>query len=655
MGGRILSPELDAGRACADDADYDCAWREGLRAFRRRPDDPSVHLYLAAIASLRRQDIPALLAQEHFLDAGEAFAATPPRADLLPLIWWISDYDARVDENRSGDDLLAERRAILARLDDVEPVEEEDAIVLALLRLAMSKADDDAHPQTPPDVLEALADDPDPVVQFLLVKNLPLGSDPQRVLIDRLLRGDPAQPRYPAYLLFAAASSHDPVAALKRLAGIGLPSPGYDDDLVEILAATSPGKRLDPPAAAALEALLRGERKRDTSEHAAVLLALDAETRGDYEKAASWLDLFESRFGRPLHDFGPIRARLFARQHRWAAAADAQLAAIRRGGTDYTRLLDAARYLQKSKRRDEAIRLYQFYLVQVENRMSGALPFGPPAGPRELAIAYAKVWGHFAEIQPGFFSHAGLAQLLELLGVAVAAILAAARLPRAKAFILPGALAAEIAFFSGLAALRSMNLHENIPVTAWLWLATVTGRVFVLAGGGLYLGALAGLPRRSRAPAWLLLAGCAVALLAGRLAGAPAGPRYILHSMPAVARLGELRQFPERFGEIPALLVSTVRADAALLLVWPALAFVALGIRQRPPSRTRRLATGFALAATVAFAATVSPFPFFAAAVGCSALMVARVRFGAIAPFLLHGCFAAGAVVAVVATRGLLP
>jgi len=611
-----------------------------------------VHVFLASVALQKRLDVEKTAHDEHFLDAGLAFARSPARAELLPLVWWVADYGSRIEDARPGDDLRAERRALNEALDRFVPFDEQDHIVRALLRLAVAKADDESGVEVPADIADALADESDPVVLFLLAKSEPLGSDAQRVLFDRLLRGDASEPRYAAYLIYDAAMAHDSPRALRQLVASGLPWPGYDDDALELVAASRVAGDLGDALGRALRSLVLDEpRKHDTTEHAAAILAKNDEALGDYAGARRWLDEYESRFGPPVHDFGPLRARLYAEEELYPQAADAMLASIRRGGTDYTRYYDAAKYLQKSDQLDEATRVYQFYLVRVEDRARGAWPFGPPAGAKELAIAYAKVWGHFCEITPRFFAAAALKSLLELLAVTAAALLAAARLPRARSFLLPALLAAEVVFFAGLFALELGSAGGGL--TAWLWLSTAAGRAFVLVGGGLYLSAMAGLPRHGSIPAWALVTGCTVAAALGRLAGAPPAPRYVLQGMPAVARLGELGLFPQRAGEIPALVVALVHADAALFLVWPALAFAALNVSARHlrAGGGRPAAAGAALAAAALFAAAASPFAFLAAIPGAIVLVAARVRGGAIAPFLLHGAFVAGGVFATLWAR----
>lgn len=642
---RDMAPDLDPARACIDDADLECAWRETSRVLRHRPDDPTAHVLVSGLVWASQVDMAS--AQADFLPLGLAFATTPARRDLLTLIWQVAAYGSHLDDTPADVDLRGERAALLdslRRYEGEEPVEE---VWKRLLTMFVIRADDEREPSIPSSLLLDLQESRDPNVLFSVAKALPLGSPGQNDILDRLLENDVTNPRYSAWLLYRAAGAPDAAARIRQLAATGLPNPGYADDAYELLASMVPAGSLDGELRAALVRLVSSdERRSDSTEHATRLLARDEEARGNFDAAIEWLDLYERRFGPALHDFGPVRARLLARRGNYAGAAETMLAAIRKGGTDYDRWYEAARFVQKAGQEDEAVRLYQYYLVQLDDRASGALPFGHEATSADVVWGHVRVWSHLIELQPGFFSRAAMRQLLEMLALTAAGLLAAARLSRARAFVLPGALAAEIAFFAGLLTLRA---NGAIPITAWLWLFSAASRTFVLVAGGLYLSATVGLRRRATSPAWIV-ASCALAIVAGHVIGTGAGPRYVLDDMPAVARLGELGLAPRALIEIPALLVAILRSDAASALVWPALALGALGARAGFAAKSARRATlglAVALLAAAVFSAAGSPFRFPAALAGGCALVAVRMRFGAVAPFLLHASFTLGGLIAV--------
>lgn len=643
---RDMAPDLDPARACIDDADLDCAWRETSRVLRHRPDDPTAHVLVSGLVWASQLDLGS--AQADFLPFGLAFATTPARRNLLTLVWQVAAYGSHLEDTPAGLDLRVERAALLESLRRYEGEEPVEGVWKRLLTMFVIRADDEREPSIPPELLLDLQESRDPNVLFSVAKALPLGSAAQNDVLDRLLENDVTNPRYSAWLLYRAAGAPDAEARIRQLAATGLPNPGYADDANELIASMVPAGSLDGELRAALVRLVAtDERRSDSTEHAARLLARDEEALGNFDAALEWLDLYERRFGPALHDFGPVRARLLAHRGDYAGAAETMLAAIRKGGTDYDRWYEAARFVQKAGQEDEAVRLYQYYLVQLDDRASGALPFGHEATSADVAWGHVRVWSHLIELQPGFFSRAAMRQLLEMLALTAAGLLAAARLSRARAFVLPGALAAEIAFFAGLFTLRA---NGEIPITGWLWLFSAASRTFVLVAGGLYLSATVGLRRRAAAPAWRIVAACALAIVAGDLVGMGAGPRYVLDEMPAVARLGELGLAPRALIEIPALLVAILRSDAASALVWPALALGALGARAGFAAKSARRATfglAVALLAAAIFSAAGSPFRFPAAFAGGCALVAARMRWGAVAPFLLHASFTLGGLIAV--------
>ena len=241
--------------------------------------------------------------------------------------------------------------------------------------------------------------------------------------------------------------------------------------------------------------------------------------------------------------------------------------------------------------------------------------------------------------------------LLELLAITAASLLAAARIKRASAFVLPAALAAEIVFFAGVLALRGDGTAwGDIRTVSWLWLLSAVGRTFMLVGGGLYLSAGAGLPRRARRfalPAIALASIVAAAL--GWKMGFPAGPLFVVNEMSAEARVAELGLAPDAPHRSFSAIGAVVRAEAAGRLVWPAIVLAALaavmgksGSVPGGSARRRAFAVACAIAIAAALSASGSAFAFPLAFAGGLALGIARVRAGALAPFALHLAFVAG-------------
>ena len=257
---------------------------------------------------------------------------------------------------------------------------------------------------------------------------------------------------------------------------------------------------------------------------------------------------------------------------------------------------------------------------------------------------------------PHFLLRSGFRLFVELLALLAAGLLAAARARRARAFLLPGALAAEIVFFAGFLSLRTFADGAGIPLLSWVWLGSASLRTFVLVTGGLYLSAIAGLPRHTRSIAGPVAA-AAVAALAGLAFGLPHPPLFVMEGLPGFARVAELGLAPERVSEIPALLVSAFRVEAASRLVWPALVLTALpteGLFAMPLFRIGRFSVPvretIAVVVSALLASAGSPGVLPLAIAGAACLCIARIRWGAVVPFLLHAAFAFSACLTAVIT-----
>ncbi len=587
-------------------------------------------------------DVEALM--EDVLPFGLA-GTTPSRAELLRLTWWTQLYGQRRFRGGDAMELAAERAAILHYIRNYQPSdpEEENRIkVLELTFLTSDATGEDVMSFSPP---EQMLDTHDPVLLFLLVRGMKDTSPMRQDLRDRLLRSDPANPRYSDFLLRAALAESDPIAAVHVLLRSGLPDPRFDEHAWVYLAALEEKTRegVSPGTRERLLGIENGPARRAVTEVAVLSLARDDRRHDRPDLALQRIDAFEERFGRPTLRTSVERSGVLAELGRPQEAALAMLQALRLGDLDHQHWYDAASLMQDAGRIPEAVRLYQFYLLQVDRRAQGLLPYGPPVDTKKRVRSHAKVWGRYAELQPSFVTRSAVRHLLELLAFTAAGMLAAARFRRARAFLLPAGLGAEVTFFAGLIALRAEE--QAIGVVSILWLLSAAGRAFILVGGGLYLSASCGLPRRATAPRLALVAATLAAGAAGWLVGFPPGPLYLLADIPLAARVGELGLGAREAIEGPAVVVALVRTEAAARLVWPALAAGALHASASPVRAT----AAFALAAAVT--ATGSQLAWPLAFLAAGALVLARLKGGALAPFVLHAAFVAGGVAAL-AVRG---
>lgn len=658
-GSPLLSPDLDLGRACHDDHDVRCSFAQAEAALHRRPDDVTAHVLMCAAVSrqmmqltpdrwadeaLHAEGVHALASE--LLRFGEAFAEDEAARELLFLAWWTNLFALRVELEPPSTSLAEERRAMIAALEAFVPADDEDALRRDLMLLNVLAYDESANDAVILERALAHADSEATVVMRAMAGHVERvrSEDLHRVLADRLVRSDPSSPRYGSYLLIEALSREDEARAIAELVDAGIPDARYEDDL-QVLHAAYRLRRyrgLSFRDQVALEAVAFADPPRNASTAALTLLVEESLERNAPSRALAALDRADSRAGRPTRQTLELRARSLAARGDPDGAAAALLASLRLGGPDYDRWYEVARHFQEAGNAPEAIRLYQFYLLQLQARASGQVPFGPPAPPERHLKRYATVWGHFVQLQPSFFTHGLLRQLLELLALTAGTLYAASRLSRARAYLLPAAFAAEVTFLAGLLSLRSDGTPwTGITPLSWLWLTTATSRIFLLVGAGLYLSAAAGYPRRTPRGArpWLGLATLA-ALAAGWWVGFADGPLFVITELPAEARVTELGLGPERLAKAPGVLAGVLRAEAVSRLLWPALA--ATAVAPFLGGGLRRDLVAVLVASVLAAVGAAGAFvPAFAGAI---LLVAARVRWGAVAPFVVHGGFVAGAI-----------
>lgn len=626
-------------------------------ALEEHPDEPGLHVMIAVSAMEQDRDL-AREAADHIAWAA-AFGESPARLELVKLGWRFAQFRKRTKTELPTASLARERSALLADLAAFRPeteAEESRAIQLALwIKLACDEDLTADGMRVAPRILEI----GDPAATYPIARALLDGasSDPavrrqQRELVDALIDADPALPRYPAFLVLDARvreNELDARRALEDLLAGGLPA-HVEDDAWVLYAGLHGADALPREARVALADLVYEERRHNTTVVALSMLANELLHAGRRDLALELLDDAIFRFDLHEPEIDMLRAEILAKQGRHVEALLTLQDSLLDGGTDYRRWALAARQHQKLKNLPEAVRLNQFYLLQVSERASGALPFGPPVSLNASLEENVKVWYRIVEMHPSFFGRSGVRQFVELLALIAAGLLAASRASRARAFLLPGALAAEIVFFAGFIALRTIADGASVPALSWIWLVTASLRAFVLVAGGLYVSAIARLPRHTRSIAGPAL-GAGFAALAGLAFGLAQPPLFVLEGMPGFARVAELGLAPEKVAEIPALLVSAMRVEAASRLVWPALVLTALpvnGILASPLVRIGRFALptretlAVVIAALLCSAGSLGAFPLAAAA--SAALVVARFRWGAVVPFLLHGAFVLGAV-----------
>lgn len=606
-----------------------------------RPDEPAVYTILFNATMFGGGDPRAVAAD--LMQHSDASTLDPGRRQLLFLNWWALLFSRRLRDETPTHSLADERRALIAALDRYEPLTAEDNVRRNLMKLSILRAQEHSTGDVS-DVVEALAESRDPVVLNVLVRSLTDARDRGLRLefADRLVRSSPDTPRYGTYLVSAALAAADPSREAAALARGGFPYPDAHDDLVLLSAWARPE---DPPDARMedrLAEILRADRAHNSSEVAAMVLARTALAQHAPERALYWIDEFDRTAPVPSAALLALRSRALGALGRHDDAAIVMLESLRRGGPDYERWYLAARHFQNSGDEAEAIRLYQFYLTQLDLRAAGTVPFGPPATATRQAQRHLRVWGHIVELQPSFFGRSAVHHLLEFLAITAAGVLAAARIKRASAFLLPATLASEIVFFAGVLALRGGGTAwAEIGVASWLWLFSAVARTFVLVGGGLYLSAAVGLPRRARRFAMpaVALASVGAGALGWRM-GFPEGPLFVVNEMSAEARVAELGLAPDVPHRSLSAVGAVVRAEAAGRLVWPAIILAALAAVTGGRRRPWTVAASIAIAA--ALVATGSGFAFPVAFAGGLALGVARVRAGALAPFALHLAFVAG-------------
>lgn len=624
------------------------------------PDDPALHMVLAKAILFRGEDVAA--AAPGFVAWAESFGDSPSRIELVRLAWRFFAFRQRVQTEIPSSALTAERRALLDALARFVPesgAEEGRAIVLDLnVRLASDEEVTAAAMRAATRVLEI--GDPAAIFPVALALMQAAGSDPavlrqQRMLADALLDADPSSLRYPAYLVLDARVRPDREAkrALRALIASGLPEDVEDDAWISYAAMHTP-RSLPNDARMALGRIIEGATRRNTTVNAALIHAAEDKAWGRSRSALGVLEYVEERFGLGAseHDLDGPKATLLAELGRHVDSLVVLQDSLLHGGTDYRRWFLAAREHQLLGNEPEAVRLYQFYLAQLGERATGKMPFGPPVTVKVKAEETAKVWYRIVEMHPAFFGRSGVRQFVELLALIAAGLLASARASRARAFLLPGALAAECVLIAGFIAMRTIADGASVPALSWVWLGTATLRTFALVSAGLYISALAGLPRHTRSIAGPALAAGAAAL-AGLALGLTSPPLFVLEGIPGFARVAELGIAPERAAEIPALIVSALRVEAAGRLVWPALVLTALptsGLFALPIVRLGGVAVPARETVAVLFAALLcsagSAGAFPLAVVGAALLGIARIRWGAAVPFLLHAAFALSACAA---------
>ena len=615
---------------------------EAERLLALVPDEPALHHMLANVARDEELDVEEV--SRDWLPWGVAFASTPVRARLVELSWRVGMHHQRLRRELPSQPLAAERARLFRDLEELETLEPADEMRRRGLLLGLLAVNEEDVAPFALEAAQELGDDADTAMLYGLARSLHSAADReprirtvQRDLLERLLLSDPASPRYDAYLLLDARARPEDEARTRSeaLATSGLSDLYQDDAWVQV--ATYHLKRglPDDVAAALGELVFLGSRRRNTTAGAALVLASGLSDAGETRRALDVLDYLELRYGPQEPDLVVIRARLLLQLNEPVPALLALQESLRRGGTDYSRWFHAARCHQLLGNEPEAVRLYQFYIARLMDRATGRMPFGAPAPFATVLQEQGRVWYRFVEMHPTFFGRSGMRQFVETLALLAAALLAAARFRRARAFVLPGLLAGEIVFFAGLLALRLELDGRAIPALSWVWLATSSLRTFVLVGAGLYVSALAGLPRRTRSIAGPAAA-IAVASLAGLVVGLAYPPLFVLEGVPGFARVAELGVAPESLSEVPVVLVSALRSEAAGRLVWPALVITALAMLEL--GTAARIAAAIVVTAVVSASGSAAAFPL--AAAGAALLTVARLRWGAVVPFLLHASYA---------------
>ena len=574
---------LAALRVCTDDDDFACVSELGETLLLALPDEPRIHVQLAHALVERGEDVSA--AAPEYVAFAEAFGSSPARIELVRLSWRLAEYRQRLRTELPSPALARTRGELLADLSRFEPEQPSEAVRARMLEIAMVLSEEGDAASVGLSMADFVEESGEPSALFAVALAIDRAAeaDPavraaQQPLLDGLLLSDPASPRYPAYLLLHARALPDEAekrAAYRAFLDGGVPDP-YEDDAWTLYAGSHRPRTLPEDARRYLEGMLaEGARWRNATPNAALILATEDSAWGRPRSALGWLERIE-RFGHPPKpEVVKAKARVLSSMRRHSDALVTLQESLLRGGTDYDRWFLAARQHQALGNEPEAVRLLQFYLLQLNERASGALPFGPPVRLQTLAAEHAKVWYRIVEMHPAFFGRSGVRQFVELLALIAAGLLAAARFRRARAFLLPGLFAAEVVFFAGLVGLRASQDGAPIPALHWVWLGTASLRAFVLVAAGLYVSALAGLPRHTRS-----LAGPAIAAAAAAVCGAAFGltqpPMFVLEGMPGFARVAELGLAPERGAEVPVLLVSALRQEAAARLVWPALILTAI-------------------------------------------------------------------------------
>ena len=657
--------ELDEIRACNDDRDLECVMRLGEELVGRYPDEPVLHLMLANTTLDLGGDLRA--AALELLEWAEAFGQSPGQQALVRICWRFVAFRQRVESALPSSELAAERAAILDDLSRFEPESTSQEARALLLALAVRVVCEQSPARFGVAAALRLEEIADPTTIYPLAMGLSPSAerDPeiravQRRLIDILLASDPLSPRYPAYLLLDARARPTPEAkpAIRALIAQGLPAFLEDDAWVRY-AWIHQRRTLPREARDVLTQIVNDERQRSSTFHALIVLAAEEEASGNPYAALQTVESVTARYGMKEPELAIRKAELLAKigQHREALIILQD--SLLQGGPDYSRWYLVGREHQLLGNEPEAVRLYQYYLVQLGERATEAMPFSePPASARAALEARGTVWYRIVEMHPGFFGRSGFRQFVEMLALLAAGLLTAARARRARAFLLPGALAAEIVFFAGLVSLRGLADGAGVPGLSWVWLGTASLRTFVLVTGGLYLSAIAGLPRHTRAIAGPVIA-AGIAAIAGLAIGLAHPPLFVFEALPGFARVAELGLAPERASEIPALIITALRVEGAARLVWPALVLTALptdGLFALPLFRlgsfAPRMRDALAVAVSALLCSAGSPGLFPLAVLGAALLCVARIRWGAAVPFLLHTAFALSAAFAarVVAT-----
>ncbi len=539
---------------------------------------------------------------------------------------------------------MAERALLLAAFDRFVPLDAEEAVRSAMLRITTFRTDESASPAETAPIAASLSTSRDPTVLSVAAHALLIADYDveRRDAVDALVLSDPRSPRYGGFLVLEALLRYPEEAvraAVSELAIAGLPDDRWNDDLALARATVHPTARLPDELRADLERSLLSDRRRNTTEHLTRRLARDDEARGRAGDALARYDRFADRYGPEAADFGPARALLLEARGRADLALDALVESLRRHGGDPRRYEQAGRLAHRLGADREAATFYKFFLARIDARARGEWPFGPELDLQQRLSAHATVWSAFAAMRPSFFARSALRHVLELLGDPAAALLALARVGRARRYLLPSLLAAEIAFFGGLLAIRSIG-PATLLSTAWLFASTA--QTFVLVAAGLYLSGAAGFPRRRPRPARLAALSVAVAAVVGAYLGTDAGPVFLPDGLPFYVRTAELGIGPRSWIEAPGVLAAVLRDEACARLVWPALVAMALAPVQAGTRSTTRTAAVIAVASLLSSVGGLVSFPLaFAGSVG---LHLLRFRAGVAASFAAHAAFSIGTV-----------